>query len=88
MTTSHILGFPRVGGKRELKFAQQRYWRKELAEQDLLDLAKAFNQYYNKHRISIDDVNLRKLGSIICIITSKVLVKGMKILGIEMPDKM
>ena len=54
----------------------------------LLDLAKAFNQYYNKHRISIDDVNLRKLGSIICIITSKVLVNGMNILGIEMPDKM
>lgn len=35
MTTSHILGFPRVGAKRELKFAQERYWRKELAEQDL-----------------------------------------------------
>lgn len=54
----------------------------------LLDLAKAFNQYYNKHRISTDDINLRKLGSIICIITSKVLVNGMNILGIEMPDKM
>ena len=54
----------------------------------LLELAKAFNQYYNKHRISTDDVNLRKLGSIICIITSKVLVNGMNILGIEMPDKM
>ena len=54
----------------------------------LLDLAKAFNQYYNKHRISTDDVNLRKLGSIICIITSKVLVNGINILGIEMPDKM
>ena len=54
----------------------------------LLDIAKAFNQYYNKHRISTDDVNLRKLGSIICIITSKILVNGMNILGIEMPDKM
>ena len=54
----------------------------------LLDLAKAFNQYYNKHRISTDDVNLRKLGIIICIITSKILVKGMNILGIEMPEKM
>ena len=27
----------------------------------LLDLAKSFNQYYNKHRISTDDVNLIKL---------------------------
>ncbi len=44
MTTSHILGFPRVGAKRELKFAQERYWRKELAEQDLLDLAKALRE--------------------------------------------
>lgn len=54
----------------------------------LLDLGKAFNQYYNKYRISTDDVNLRKLGIIICIITSKILVKGMNILGIEMPEKM
>lgn len=41
MTTSHILGFPRVGAKRELKFAQEGYWRGEITEQDLLDLAKA-----------------------------------------------
>lgn len=54
----------------------------------LLELAKAFNQYYNKYRISTDDVNLRKLGIIVCIITSKILVKGMNILGIEMPEKM
>lgn len=44
MTTFHVLGFPRVGAKRELKFAQERYWRKELAEQDLLDLAKALRE--------------------------------------------
>lgn len=44
MTTAHILGFPRVGAKRELKFAQERYWRKELSEQDLLDLAKALRE--------------------------------------------
>ena len=54
----------------------------------LLELAKAFNQYYNKYRISTDDQELRKLGIIICIITSKILVKGMNILGIEMPEKM
>ncbi len=44
MTTFHILGFPRVGAKRELKFAQERYWRGEIAEQDLLDLAKALRE--------------------------------------------
>lgn len=50
MTVSHILGFPRVGAKRELKFAQERYWRKELAEQDLLALAKALREKNWKHQ--------------------------------------
>ncbi|TCP95214.1 methionine synthase (B12-independent) [Cricetibacter osteomyelitidis] len=44
MTTFHILGFPRVGAKRELKFAQERYWRKELNEQDLLQVAKLLRE--------------------------------------------
>lgn len=44
MTTSHILGFPRVGAKRELKFAEERYWRKEITEQELLDLAKTLRE--------------------------------------------
>ena len=39
MTTFHLAGFPRVGAKRELKFAQERYWRGEIAEADLLDIA-------------------------------------------------
>ncbi|MCK3657565.1 5-methyltetrahydropteroyltriglutamate--homocysteine S-methyltransferase [Pasteurellaceae bacterium Pebbles2] len=50
MTVSHILGFPRVGAKRELKFAQERYWRKELGEQDLLDLAKALRAKNWQHQ--------------------------------------
>ncbi|BFU59740.1 MULTISPECIES: 5-methyltetrahydropteroyltriglutamate--homocysteine S-methyltransferase [Rodentibacter] len=50
MTTFHLLGFPRIGAKRELKFAQERYWRGELAEQDLLDLAKALREKNWKHQ--------------------------------------
>lgn len=50
MTTLHFLGFPRVGAKRELKFAQERYWRKEFAEQDLLDLAKALREKNWQHQ--------------------------------------
>ncbi|WP_439236591.1 5-methyltetrahydropteroyltriglutamate--homocysteine S-methyltransferase [Lonepinella koalarum] len=50
MTTFHVLGFPRVGAKRELKFAQERYWRKELSEQDLLALAKALREKNWKHQ--------------------------------------
>ena len=50
MTTFHLSGFPRVGAKRELKFAQERYWRKELPEQDLLDIAKALREKNWKHQ--------------------------------------
>ena len=44
MTTFHLAGFPRVGAKRELKFAQERYWRGEIAETDLLDIAKRLRE--------------------------------------------
>lgn len=50
MTTSHILGFPRVGAKRELKFAQERYWKGEISEQDLLDIAKALREKNWQHQ--------------------------------------
>jgi 5-methyltetrahydropteroyltriglutamate--homocysteine methyltransferase len=30
MTTSHILGYPRIGEQREMKFALEGYWRNEL----------------------------------------------------------
>ena len=29
MTVIHNLGFPRIGAKRELKFAQEAYWKGE-----------------------------------------------------------
>lgn len=50
MTISHLLGFPRIGAKRELKFAQERYWRGELAEQDLQDLARALREKNWQHQ--------------------------------------
>lgn len=50
MITFHLSGFPRVGAKRELKFAQERYWRGEIAEQDLLDIAKALREINWKHQ--------------------------------------
>ncbi|MDU8924719.1 5-methyltetrahydropteroyltriglutamate--homocysteine S-methyltransferase [Pasteurellaceae bacterium LIM206] len=50
MTTLHFLGFPRVGAKRELKFAQERYWRQELAEQDLLEVARLLREKNWRHQ--------------------------------------
>lgn len=39
MTTS-IIGFPRIGENRELKFNTEKYWRKEITETELQDFAK------------------------------------------------
>ncbi len=36
MATTHNLGFPRIGAQRELKFAQERYWRGEIDQAELL----------------------------------------------------
>jgi len=35
MVTTHNLGFPRIGAKRELKFAQESYWKGQIALADL-----------------------------------------------------
>ncbi len=35
MTTTHNLGFPRIGAKRELKFALESYWKGQSSRQDL-----------------------------------------------------
>lgn len=34
-TTTHILGYPRIGEKRELKFALEKYWRGEIDQAEL-----------------------------------------------------
>ena len=39
MTTT-IIGFPRIGENRELKFNTEKYWRNEISEAELLDFAK------------------------------------------------
>lgn len=38
-TTSHILGFPRIGAQRELKFALESFWRGESTEAELQSVA-------------------------------------------------
>ncbi|UYI46074.1 5-methyltetrahydropteroyltriglutamate--homocysteine S-methyltransferase [Vibrio natriegens] len=37
-TITHILGYPRIGEKRELKFAQEKYWRGEIDQAQLLQV--------------------------------------------------
>ena len=50
MTTLHFSGFPRVGAFRELKFAQEKYWRKDISEQELLAVAKDLREKNWKHQ--------------------------------------
>ena len=38
MGKAHILGFPRIGAARELKFAQEAFWRGEISETALLEV--------------------------------------------------
>ena len=40
MVTTHNLGFPRIGGQRELKFALERFWRDETSVEDLEQTGK------------------------------------------------
>ena len=40
-----IIGFPRVGSLRELKFASEKYFRKEITAQELQDTDKNTSEY-------------------------------------------
>lgn len=40
MALIHNLGFPRIGAKRELKFAQESFWKGHSSADELLDIAK------------------------------------------------
>ncbi|MET2848014.1 5-methyltetrahydropteroyltriglutamate--homocysteine S-methyltransferase [Vibrio owensii] len=43
-TTTHILGYPRIGEKRELKFAQEKYWRGEIDQNELKQVGAALRE--------------------------------------------
>jgi 5-methyltetrahydropteroyltriglutamate--homocysteine methyltransferase len=43
-TSTHILGFPRIGAQRELKFALEGFWRGERSEADLRQAGAALRQ--------------------------------------------
>jgi 5-methyltetrahydropteroyltriglutamate--homocysteine methyltransferase len=39
-TTTHLLGYPRIGQQRQLKFALERYWQQESSEEQLLQVGR------------------------------------------------
>jgi 5-methyltetrahydropteroyltriglutamate--homocysteine methyltransferase len=44
MAHTHILGYPRIGPQRELKFALEAFWRGETSESDLLGVASGIRK--------------------------------------------
>ena len=41
MNTFHLSGYPRVGAKRELKFAVEAFWKGNISESELNQVARA-----------------------------------------------
>ncbi len=60
MTQSHILGFPRIGAKRELKKAVEAYWRGEINQQELDKVGQQIKEHNWKvqHDAGLDFVTV------------------------------
>lgn len=54
MVTTHNLGFPRVGAKRELKFALESYWKGQSSRDELRALGKELRQHHWQVQSSLD----------------------------------
>lgn len=53
MKTS-VIGYPRIGTLRELKFASEKYFRKEITSVELLDTAKSLREiHWNTQKSSV-----------------------------------
>ncbi|MDP1863181.1 MAG: 5-methyltetrahydropteroyltriglutamate--homocysteine S-methyltransferase [Thiobacillus sp.] len=58
MALAHVLGVPRIGPQRELKFAQEAYWRDEIDEAALKAVASGIRQanWQRQHAAGLDVV--------------------------------
>lgn len=54
MTTIHNLGFPRVGAKRELKFALEAYWKGESTREALKEVGIQLRERHWDHQAGLD----------------------------------
>ncbi len=59
MVTTHNLGFPRIGAKRELKFGLERYWKGESSRDELKALGAQLRQ---RHWDNQRDLDLAPVG--------------------------
>jgi 5-methyltetrahydropteroyltriglutamate--homocysteine methyltransferase len=54
MVTTHNLGFPRIGAKRELKFALERYWKGESSRDELKTLGAQLRERHWRDQRALD----------------------------------
>ncbi|CAE6856052.1 5-methyltetrahydropteroyltriglutamate--homocysteine methyltransferase [Paraburkholderia domus] len=56
MATTHNLGFPRIGAKRELKFGQESYWKGQSSRDELTALGAQLRQRHWENQAGLDQV--------------------------------
>jgi len=56
MAIAHNLGFPRMGAKRELKFAQESCWKGASSRDDLIEVAARLRKRHWEHQSKLDFV--------------------------------
>ena len=54
MAYIHNLGFPRIGRKRELKFALEQYWKKQTPQQTILETGQTLRQQHWQQQAHLD----------------------------------
>ncbi|CAG9252206.1 putative 5-methyltetrahydropteroyltriglutamate--homocysteine S-methyltransferase [Paraburkholderia unamae] len=54
MVTTHDLGFPRIGAKRELKFGLERYWKGETSRDELKALGAELRARHWANQSALD----------------------------------
>ena len=64
MKTS-IIGYPRVGALRELKFATEKYFRNEIAAEDLQSTAREQKNSFSADRLGTPEIHSRSVPFLI-----------------------
>jgi arginyl-tRNA synthetase len=59
-----------------------------LVAQYLLELAQAFQSYYNDHQFLVDDADVRDARLALALATRQVLANGLDLLGVQAPEAM
>ena len=70
-----------------VKDASERY-EPSVVARFAVDVAQAFNKFYNTCRIHVDDENVRNARATLVYITKKTIKDAMELLGIDCPEQM